>query len=73
MTDTRTLFTSEEHQNRTAEQGLPLAHECIMRQELKTYVAIEGGFKVVTRTRNFRGTTHEDSFTEEMILNRSGL
>ena len=70
MTDTRTLFTSEEHQDRTAENGLPVVPESIMRQELKTYVAIEGGFKLVTRTRKFRGTTHEDSFTEEMILNR---
>lgn len=70
MTDTRTLFTSEEHKHRTAEQGLPLVPESIMRQDFKTYVAIEGGFKVVTRTRNFRGTTHEDSFTEEVVLKR---
>ena len=70
MTDKRTLYTSEDHKNNPAEQGLPLVPEKVMRQELKTYASIEGGFKVVTLIRKFRGTTHEDSLTEEIILER---
>ncbi len=70
MNDTRTLFTSLEHQSKPSEQGLALVPEPVVKQELKTYVAVDGGFKVITRTRIYRGTTHDESVNEEVLINR---
>jgi len=70
MNDTRTLFTSQDHQSKPSEQGLPLVPDPVVRQELKTYVAVDGGFKVITRTRIYRGTTHDESLSEEVLINR---
>jgi len=72
MTDTRTLYTSKYNQHKPSEKGLALVPDNVMRQELKTYIPVEGGFKVVTRTRKFRGITHEESLVEEVILKRYG-
>ena len=70
MNDTRTLFTSLDHQSKPSEQGLSLVPDPVVRQELKTYVAVDGGFKVTTRTRIYRGTTHDESLSEEVLINR---
>ena len=70
MTDKRTLYTSKNRSNEPFEDDLPLAPDKVMRQELKTYVPIDGGFKVITRIRKFYNATHEDSVTEEIILER---
>ena len=70
MTDKRTLYTSKTRSNEPFEDGLLLAPENVMRQELKTYVPINGGFKIITRIRKFYNATHEDSVTEEIILER---
>ena len=70
MTDKCTLYTSENRSTEPFEVGLPLAPDNVMRQELKTYVPIAGGFKAITRIRKFYNATHEDSVTEEIILKR---
>jgi len=70
MTDKRTLYTSKNRSNDPFEDGLPLAPNNVMRQELKTYVPLAGGFKVITRIRKFYNASHEDSITEEIILER---
>ena len=70
MTDKRTLYSSENRSKEPFEDGLPLAPDNVMRQELRTFVQFDGGFKVITRTRKFYNSTHEDSVTEEVILQR---
>jgi hypothetical protein len=70
MTDKRTLYTSIEKQTHPLEVQLELVPENVMRQELKTYVSVDKGCKVITRTRTFRNATHEDSVIEEFILER---
>ena len=67
MSDVKSLYTSFENQHKLSEDGLLLVPDNVIRQELVTFVITDNGLKRVTRTRDFRQSTHDEQYGEEVL------
>ena len=70
MTDTKALFTSQEHQHKASEQSLTLVPDNIVRQELITYSLTQAGLKRTSCSRVFRQSTHDESVVQVVLKER---